>query len=201
MSDRTQIGPAVDAKLWQRFREDVKSRKGAVRGHLGGELENAIREYLRDDSSPTEQRIEKRIARIERAVGAAPTDGGTDTSEAAEHTHTRIGTGFGPTDKPPANTATEKKVAYLAQCIRSDVSIHPDEPGMVPRHVLVEHVTDEYDFREDTTERYVDRLIEEFGLQEPPTQQFDGELVTEPKYQNRIDERAKDAEREVNEKL
>jgi hypothetical protein len=201
MSDRTQIGPAVDAKLWQRFREDVKQRKGTIRGHLGGELENALREYLRDDSSPTEQRIEKRIARIERAVGAAPTDGGTDTSEAAEHTHAQTDTNTEPDDKPPANSASEKKVTYLAQCMRSDIGIHSDDAGMVPRSVLTDLVIDEYDFRGDTVERYVDRLIEEFGLQEPPNTNFDGELVTEPKYQKRIEERTEQAKQDAKKKL
>jgi hypothetical protein len=47
MSDElTQTGVKFDASLWQRFRENVKARKGGIDGHLRTELENALREYL-----------------------------------------------------------------------------------------------------------------------------------------------------------
>lgn len=42
----TQPGTQVNESLWTAFREDVKERRGGVRGHLRHELENAIREYI-----------------------------------------------------------------------------------------------------------------------------------------------------------
>lgn len=40
------IGVQVDGQLWNQFRQDVKGRKGRIRGHLSAELERAIREYI-----------------------------------------------------------------------------------------------------------------------------------------------------------
>jgi len=195
VSDRTQIGPSVDASLWQEFREDVKERKGHLRGALGDELENAIREYLRDDSTPTERRIEKRIARIEQAVGAAPTDGGVDTFDAGEHTHapSRLDVA----EKPSANAATDKKVVYLAECVRDRTG--SDEPKELPRQLLVETVKDEYGFRSDTAKRYVEHLTDHFDLRGHPT--ADPLLVTDERYRELVeqerDQRREDAEEEL----
>ena len=162
MSDRVQVGPKIDAKLWKQLREDVKERKGSVRGNLGTELDNAIREYLRNDERPVDQRIEKRLARIEEAVGAAPTDGGPRAVGERSHTHARTPA---PTEKPAPNTSTDKKVAWLAKCVRKDM---PDGFQEIPRDNLIDIVKDEYGFRSDTAKRYVERLIEHFDLQQHP---------------------------------
>jgi hypothetical protein len=182
MSDRTQIGPTVDAGLWREFRENVKERMGHTRGALGDELENAIREYIRDESRPVDRRVEKRLARIEEAVGAAPTDGGTDTVDAGEHTHapSRLDV----TEKPSANAATDKKVAYLAECIREETG--SDDPQELPRSLLVDVVKDEYGFRSDTAERYVGRLVDHFDLRDHPT--ADPLLVSETRYREIVEQ-------------
>ena len=194
VSDRTQIGPTVDAKLWQEFRENVKKRKGHTRGALGDELENAIREYVRDESRPIDRRVEKRLARIEEAVGAAPTDGGTETFETGEHTHapSRLDV----TEKPSANAATDKKVAYLTTCIEEKASEDPQE---LPRKVIVETVKDEYGFRSDTAKRYVEHLIEEFGLVAHP--EIDGMLVSSEKKEALREERRKELEEQAEQEL
>ena len=186
MSNREKIGPRVDAQLWQQFREDVQERKGQTRGVIGDELENAIREYLRDDDRPVDRRIEKRIARIEEAVGAAPTDGGVDTFDRDEHTHapSRLNV----TEKPSANAATDKKVAYLAKTIRDE---HSGEFKEIPRRVLVETVKDEYAFRSDTAKRYVERLVDHFDLYDHP--KVDGILVTDARRQEIIEQQREQA--------
>lgn len=47
MSDnKTQPGVRVNESIWSEFRQDVRERKGAVKGYLGQELENAIQEYI-----------------------------------------------------------------------------------------------------------------------------------------------------------
>jgi hypothetical protein len=194
VSDRTQIGPTVDAALWREFRENVKDRKGHTRGALGDELENAIREYIRDGSTPTERRIEKRIARIEQAVGAAPTDGGVDAFDSEEHTHapSRLDV----TEKPSANAATDKKVAYLTECVEEKATEDPDE---LPRKLLVETVKEEYGFRSDTAKRYVEHLVEEFGLVAHP--EIDGMLVSAEKKDTLVEQRREEIKEQAEEKL
>lgn len=194
MSDRTQIGPTVDAALWREFRENVKDRKGHTRGALGDELENAIREYIRDESRPIDRRVEKRLARIEEAVGAAPTDGGTEIFETKGHTHTP--SRLDVTEKPSANAATDKKVAYLADCIKETAT---DDPQELPRKVIVETVKDEYGFRSDTAKRYVEHLIEEFGLVAHP--EIDGMLVSPEKKSELVEERRKQIEEQAEQEL
>jgi hypothetical protein len=197
MSDRTQIGPTVDSHLWERFREDVRARHGQVRGVLGDELENAIREYLQDGPSPSEQEIIDRLARIERTVGTAGTDGGADTSNAGGHTHapSRLDS----PDKPAANAATDKKVAYLAECVLDEVVPSSRALEQVPRDTLVDVVKAEYGFRSDTARRYVDRLVEWFDLREHPS--ADGILVTEAQHADIIDREREQARDDADEQL
>lgn len=197
MPDRVQIGPKVDANLWKQLREDVKERKGTVRGNLGDELDNAIREYLRGEERPVDQRIEKRLSRIEQAVGAAPTDGGRDTFGGREHTHARTETTTAtPTERPAANTSTDKKVAWLAKCVREN---HGDDFAEVTRDDLREVVKDEYGFRRDTAKRYVENLIDHFELMTHPA--TDKVLVTEDRHERIIENRREGLHREAEEVL
>ena len=170
VSDTVQPGTTVDEALWNQFREEVKRRRGGTRGHMRTELENAIRGYIHGgDTTPAD--VDERLQRIEAAIGVAPTDGGTHTFPEREHTHTRTPT---PTEKPPSNTATEKKVAWLAKCVRDE---HGEDFLEMPRANLVHIVKDEYGFRSDTAKRYVKQLIDDFELVEHP--QNDKILVTE----------------------
>jgi len=166
--ERTQIGPAIDAELWERFRQNVEARKGTVRGNLGTELENAIRQYIGDleaDVSPGDiQRIDNRLSRIEQSLGAADTDGGCTLSTATD-THTPPSK---PPSKPSAKASTEEKVAYLAACVLDREVPNSRTLESVSDTVLREVVGEEYSFRDDTVERYVERLIDHFGLVEHP---------------------------------
>lgn len=193
MSDRSKVGVRVDSALWERFRENVKERKGQTRGVLGDELENAIREYLRDDSTPTEKRMEKRLARIEKAVGAATPDGGTETLPEPSHTHAPSRISAAVEEKPSANAATEKKVAYLAECVLDAEVPNSRELVTVPREKLIDVVKDEYGFRSDTAKRYVERLVEYFDLREHP--RADGILVSPDRYAE-LTEELREQERE-----
>lgn len=190
MPERTQIGPEVDKKLWKRFRENIKERKGTVRGNLGQELENAIREYISGDPDTPSRRIDARLARIEDELGISATDGGGEgahTSDADPHTHARRAVYTTDLDKPAPNTSTDKKIDYLEQCIVERTDIRPDMPGLLPRSMIVEIVRDEYGFRRDTAKRYVEQLIERFGLRDHPKSGYDT-LVTQPKYDDLIAE-------------
>ena len=140
MSDRVQIGVEVDREVWERYREWVNDKHGKTRGVLGDEVENALRKQIGEEITPGVARIESRLARIENEIGAAAADGGVDTVQSEEHTHapSRLDT----SEKPPANAATEKKVAYLAECVRNSEVPKGGELKMVPRDNLVSVVKD-----------------------------------------------------------
>ena len=61
----TQPGTKVNANLWEAFRNDIKERRGGIRGHLRHELENALREYLEASKGGD---INDRLRRLENNV-------------------------------------------------------------------------------------------------------------------------------------
>jgi len=160
VADRVQPGAEIDAALWERFREDIRERKGAVRGHLRTELETALRQYLDDNSAPELSRVESKVDYLLSELDVDPADAPTPTPPQNERTHTHA-----PAEKPPANSATEKKVLWLASQVEAEVG---DDFLEVPKATLRDVVKDEYGFRSDTAKRYVDELIEHFGLVDHP---------------------------------
>jgi hypothetical protein len=182
MSDRVQPGAKVDAALWERFRDAVRERHGGVRGHLRSELETALKLYIGDDAEVSSVHVNQRLARIESELGIAEADGGTDTFDADEHTHTPSGYDPETDAKPGANAAIEKKVQYLAAEIGTDCP-------MIPRKQLQTLVKDEYGFRKDTAKRYVDRLIEHFNLVDHPSAEADV-LVSEQRRRELLEQEA-----------
>lgn len=73
MSDQeTQPGVRVNQHLWEQFRQDVRERKGTVRGHLKSELETALREYLDasdgGDTNDRLRRIENKLELIQTVI-------------------------------------------------------------------------------------------------------------------------------------
>lgn len=183
MSDGVQPGTLVDEQLWQQFRHAVEENKGGVRGHLRSELETALRLYINNDADVSAVQVNQRLARIESELGVAGTNGGTDALEAGEHTHA-------PSEpeldgKPAANASTDKKVAYLAECILDQEVPHEREFDEIARSVLVDTVKDEYGFRSDTAKRYVELLVDHFGLREHP--KVDAILVTDERYAELVD--------------
>jgi len=173
MSDREKVGVRVDAELWQEFRENVKERKGSVRGVLGDELDNAIRQYIRGGGDPELRRANKKLTRIENYFGIADADGGVDISEPSEHTHAPRPT---PDEKPAASAATEKKVAWLSAAFVSEYGgTDGSPPDQIPKAKIREFVKDAYGFRKDTAKRYVNAVIDRHGYVDHP--EWDGVLV------------------------
>jgi len=202
MTDREKIGPRIDADLWERFRQDVKERKGTVRGSVGDELENAIRQYLSQNNElgidERYQRIEDKLGRIENRVGAATADGGAASCD-CEHTHAPSRVEAATEDKPPANTATEKKVAYLAESLIDQEVPNTREIKSIPESAIIDLVKDEYGFRPDTAKRYVDEVAEKLSLRDHPV--ADGILVSEDKRDQLIAEQREQARDEADDKL
>jgi len=173
VSDRVQVGPKVDAELWAEFRESVQDRKGQVRGVLGDELENAIRNYINfgPDKSTGAQLAEfnARLQRIEGAVGTAESDGG-DTLSDDSHTHAPSRVRAAEDSKPGANAATEKKVAYLSrELLRAENCDTTADLRSIPVERVRDVVKDEYGFRSDTAKRYVNALVDELDLHKHPS--------------------------------
>jgi len=60
-----QIGVRVDKQLWKQFRQDVMERRGAVRGHLKTEVNNALRSYIQASKGGD---LDDRVRRLENSV-------------------------------------------------------------------------------------------------------------------------------------
>lgn len=173
MSNTTQPGTEIDESVWEEFRQYVKSCNGQIRGNLKRELENAIKQYMNADESPAERQILAGIRRIENELGTGSTDGGappTPTPSEPENTHTDREVNFtGIENKPSAKSARKSKVQWLAQQIENrEGKINLTQPKELPKKRIREVVTEEYDFREDTVDDYVDRLIDHIGLVDHP---------------------------------
>ena len=193
MSDSVQPGTEVDGELWQRFREEVKRRRGGIRGHLRTEMENALRAYI-DGGDATPEQVNRRLARIEAAVGVEATDGGTDTSEPTKCTHTPDQAHDLPDERPHPQSASEKKVAWLAECVHQEENGGKGKITMVHEDVIRDVVKDEYSFTADTARRYHDEVVDYFDLVEHP---FNDVLyVTEAKREELIENR-REQERET----
>jgi len=93
------IGTQVDEQLWNQFRQDVKGRKGRIRGHLSAELERAIREYINasqgGDTHDRLTRIESTLESIEDTLSETggkkqDSDVGSTVEKRAEKINTEL---------------------------------------------------------------------------------------------------------------
>lgn len=201
MTDTTQPGTEVDAELWRRFREEVEARHGVVRGNLKDALETAIEAYLDgEDMNPTE--VNRRLARIEAAVGVEVADGGTDTSEPAADTHTRDRVLDVPEERPHPRGDTRSKVRWLAAEVVDAEAESLADLKMTHENTVRDVIEAEYNFTEDKTEEYVPKVIDELGLVDHPS--ADVLYVTETEREELIEkqrEKARADARERTEKL
>lgn len=197
MTDKVQVGLRIDEDLYESFKDRVRERRGRWQGVAGDEMENAIRHYLQFGArKPLPDQLAEfnsRLERIEGAVGTAESDGGTDTLTADSHTHTP---GTQITERPDPQAASEDKIEWLAQCVIEDVVPQSKQLESIPKQKLQETVKDEYGFRSDTAKRYVDELIDYFGLSPHPT--ADGIYVSEKMQAKITDRNRKQARDDVN---
>ncbi len=190
MTDKKQLGLRVDPELFREFKQTVKDRRGRWKGAGGEEMEKAMRAYIHGDitaagGSGAEQ-IQARLARIEQAVGVEATDGGLDTSETAQHTHTPSTV---PEEKPHPQAPTEKKIRWLAGRVVDDVVPNGTEPSMmsIAKTEVRDLVKEEYNFRADTAKEYVSDLIDHFDLVPHPDN--DVVYMTEQKREQLLEQR------------
>lgn len=194
MGERTQIGAKVDKELWAEFREDVQERKGQTRGVLGVEVERALRAYMYGEGEPkVNEKLDRIESLLETQLGQRA-DGSGTPSDAETHTRAEPG------EKPPANATTDRKVAYLAATLLvrencDDIS----ELQTLPESHITEVVKEEYAFRSDTAERYVNGVIDYLGLRRHPTA---ANILASPwHHEELVEERRADVEAEANDKL
>ena len=192
MTDEKQPGVKIDADVWEQFRAEVRDRHGVVRGHLKTELENALRQYS-GEAGPTGVDIERRLARIEAEVGVEATDGGTDTSEPAECTHTPEQSLQAPDDRPHPQAATKQKVNWLADRVLDAEDVAQTELSMTHADTVRDVIQDEYDFKAETAADYVDKVTEALGLVEHPFNEV--LFVTDDKHDELVETR-REQERE-----
>jgi len=189
-----QPGVKIDADVWEAFREEVRERHGVVRGHLKTELENALRQYSGDAGSNGID-IERRLARIEAEVGVEATDGGTDTSEPSECTHTPEQSLEAPDDRPHPQAATKQKVLWLAECVLDAECVTQSNLSMTHEDTVREVIQDEYDFKADTAADYVEKVTEALGLVDHPSN--DVLFVTEEKREELIEKQREQTRQEA----
>ena len=191
VTDGVQPGTRVDEQLWEQFRNAVIERHGTWRGHGRDAVETALRLYIADENEVSAVQVNRRLGRIESELGITSADGGADTLGADPHTHapSRLDVD----ERPSANAATDKKVAWLAEQVGSN-------PESIPRAKLREIVKDEYGFRRDTAKRYVERLIDHFDLVEHPTADADV-LVSTDRREELVEQRRQELEAEADAEL
>lgn len=198
MSDSVQPGTEVDAELWQRFREEVELRRGGIRGHLRTEMENALRAYI-DGGDATPAQVDKRLARIEAAVGVEATDGGTDTREPAQDTHTPDQV---PNEKPHPRGDTEDKIRWLAEEVIMTEVPQSRNLKMIPKPKIRQIVDEEYGFNPGILDKYVGKIIDELELRQHPAN--DVVYVSDERYDEVLEEERemrRDEAKEVSENL
>lgn len=191
MSDKTKLGVELDAALWQEFRNDVKDRRGRVRGVLGEEVETALRERLYDEG---EAAIKEDIARVEQKLDAVladgvngDTDGGALPSRSnelrarPESDDSSGADGNGAPDEPPHPSAARLSKAKW-------VAAELDGQKQVTRQQIHDLVDGTYSFGEKATEQLVDaaftRLTE--GRELHP---YNDDVLMQPETAEHIEER------------
>jgi len=94
MSGETERPPELDAALLERFKADVKRRKGRLRGNYGSELENALEAYLDasqgGDTNDRLTRIEEQLDRVEGHLTESEAKTKKESSDTSSTTDNRL---------------------------------------------------------------------------------------------------------------
>jgi hypothetical protein len=175
----------IDADEYEQFRSFVADVHGRVRGHLATELENALREYRESYYGGDRlKRIEDDIATIKANVADAEADGGAAPQAASEANSTR------PRDsgKPAANQPRGVKLDYL-------IDEFTEDSGTFHTNALRNIIDEEYGFAAETTDEYIDLIIERLDAVEDP------EIDSVYLFGDAIDERMAELEQDAKDEL
>jgi len=120
-----QPGAEVSKEEYEKFKQFIRENRGTIRGNLGAELDNAMREY-RQQTRATERliRIEDDLATVKAAVVDGDFDGGGTVHPANGKTHTHTHTHpptddqHDPDDPPHPKATTKAKLDWLEAEVR-----------------------------------------------------------------------------------
>jgi len=199
MSEKVQVGLRVDRDLYEKWKQAVKDRCGRWKGAGGQELERMMREDIAAVSGQNDEidaaAIDERLARIEAAVKMEATDGGTDTSQPSEDTHTPSEDGTGvPDEKPHAKGPTEEKVAWLIGQYHAEYGTDGEPLQRMHKGLAREIIDDEYTFAEDRAERYAEKMLSKLDMVEHPAGRYDEVYVTENRFHELREEQREERE-------
>ena len=154
MGEETTQPTPIDKQEYEAFKNFVRDVHGKTRGHLGSEIENALREYRQKASGADRlQRIEDDIATIKATVAQAESDGGVvaPTSSEQSNTHARNQT------KPAPNQPRAKKISYLVG-LYLDKDVCNNDGGRLVEKEVQNIVESEYSFDDEIQAEYVEAV-------------------------------------------
>jgi len=162
MEGETVQPTRISEDEYRKFKQFVQDVHGKTRGHLSTEIENALREYRKDDRSVDSlTRIEDDIATI-KAQLAVEADGGTVVAPASSgrtHTHAENNND---TRKPPANAPRTEKLNWLID------EKYNREGGSTSPAAIKKQIKDAYSFGDRTAEKFVQPFINELDAKKHP---------------------------------
>jgi len=174
MAETTKIGVEIDEQVWEQFRQDVKTRRGRVRGVLGNEVETALRKQMLategGDAIDHMKRIEDKLDTVIEAE--ADGSGGTVVEAPSAPA---------PDSKPKPNATRHEKVRYLMDEMGLDSS-----GGSIHREAVRNVIQEEYEFSDGTIDDYVEAIITR--LDAVPDPEIDGMFIWGDEEDERYDE-------------
>jgi len=192
---RTQPGGRVDKETYERFREFVREKHGAIRGNLGTELTKAMEDRMdvtHENSKLT--RIENDVATIKAQLSEVESDGGDVVSTLSETNDTRARR----SGKPAANQSRDKKIEYLLdECL--DGKQWDRDSGELTAKDLRNTIETEYSFKEEIVDEYVDAALVKLEAKKHPI--HGNTWVWGHRFQEARDKQRKQRKQEVDEKL
>jgi len=163
MPETTKVGVEISEKVWKQFREDVKNRRGRVRGVLGNEVEKALQKQMMategGDAIDHMKRIEDKLDTVIEAE--ADGSGATVVEPSSAPA---------PDSKPKPNATRHEKVRYLID----EMGLKP-EGGSIHRDGVRNVIQEEYDFTDDTIDDYIQAIATR--LDAVPDPEIDGMLI------------------------
>jgi len=136
-----QPGVRVSESLWNEFREDIRDRRGGVRGHMRTELENALRSYLEASRGGD---VTDRLRRIENKLDELEGEGGTPSGDG--------------TSKTKKDSSVSSTVANRVEAIEEQIEREAAGAKKVHESVINAAIEDNAGSSRPTLDRYKEML-------------------------------------------
>jgi len=177
MPETTKIGVEISATTWEQFRNDVKNRRGRVRGVLGNEVEKALeKQMMATEGGDAIDHMKRIESKLDTVIDTEADGAGVALSE-PESAPTRE-------TKPKPNQSRREKVQYLLD----ELAINEDG-GSIHENAIRNVIQEEYNFSDDNEDDYLSMIIDR--LDAIPDPKIDGMFVwgeTEDERYNEVEE-------------